>query len=253
MTDILTKLCLVGAAVLFAAWLALWCRGCFVRAADAIARVSRARLAAFLFFVAVATVCAQKPGGTNNPPQGASPPMLMMGEGILQSVSAGDAAHGYRLESESTNETYSYAMPANGMRYENWWRRGAYEDVFRLDLDGMVFPLGTNLCSSLWVYSWGMVGARLADTSNRIAATGVPMSAVPFASQFWSAALPGGARRLTWQDFAIGRDTNELVSAQLELFPSGDFIARSNEVERVYRRVNPDDWDDDGKIGRAHV
>ena len=36
------------------------------------------------------------------------------------------------------------------------------------------------------------------------------------------------------------------VTAQLELFPNGDFIARSNEVERVYRRVNPDDWDDDG-------
>ena len=36
------------------------------------------------------------------------------------------------------------------------------------------------------------------------------------------------------------------VTAQLELFPNGDFIARSNSVERVYRRVNPDDWDDDG-------
>ena len=36
------------------------------------------------------------------------------------------------------------------------------------------------------------------------------------------------------------------ITAQLELFPNGDFIARSNSVERVYRRVNPDDWDDDG-------
>ncbi len=36
------------------------------------------------------------------------------------------------------------------------------------------------------------------------------------------------------------------VNAQLELFPNGDFIARSNDIERVYRRVNPDDWDDDG-------
>ena len=46
-------------------------------------------------------------------------------------------------------------------------------------------------------------------------------------------------------------DSNPLVvhpsvNAQLELFPNGDFIARSNEVERVYRRVNPEDWDDDG-------
>ena len=36
------------------------------------------------------------------------------------------------------------------------------------------------------------------------------------------------------------------INAQLELFPNGDFIARSNDIERVYRRVNPDDRDGDG-------
>ena len=36
------------------------------------------------------------------------------------------------------------------------------------------------------------------------------------------------------------------INAQLELFPNGDFIARSNKVEHVYSRVNPNDWDDDG-------
>ena len=30
------------------------------------------------------------------------------------------------------------------------------------------------------------------------------------------------------------------------LFPNGDFTTRSNDVETVCRRVNPDDWDDDG-------
>ena len=29
-------------------------------------------------------------------------------------------------------------------------------------------------------------------------------------------------------------------------WPNGDFITRSNDVETVFRRVNPDDWDDDG-------
>ena len=80
--------------------------------------------------------------------------------------------HSFRLEAETTNETYSYAMPVNATRYEKWWRRGAYEDVFRLDLDGLHFPLGTNLCGSLWVYTWGMAGARLGDASNRVVATG---------------------------------------------------------------------------------
>jgi hypothetical protein len=30
------------------------------------------------------------------------------------------------------------------------------------------------------------------------------------------------------------------------LFSNGDFMTRSNEVETAYRRVNPDDRDDDG-------
>ncbi|MBR4259587.1 MAG: hypothetical protein IKQ17_11195 [Kiritimatiellae bacterium] len=30
------------------------------------------------------------------------------------------------------------------------------------------------------------------------------------------------------------------------LFSNGDFVTRSNEIETVCRRINPDDWDDDG-------
>ena len=36
------------------------------------------------------------------------------------------------------------------------------------------------------------------------------------------------------------------MNAQIIRRPNGDFITRSNEVETAYRRVNPDDWDDDG-------
>jgi hypothetical protein len=258
MRDLLTDICLVGAAVSFAAYLALRHARRIACVSDWLVRVHRSHLAAFLAFAIVATLCAQKQGGTNAPPNGASPqsmagmptpglvPLNLPGVGGAVSVTSDDVARGFLLESVSTNDSYSYAMPANGTRYGRWWKRGAYEDVFSLDLGEMRFPLGTNLCDSLWVYTWGMAGARLGDASNRIAATGVPMSAVPCASQFWSAALPGGARRLTWQDFALNRDTNTPVSAQLELYPSGDFVARSNLVESVYRRINPDDWDDDG-------
>ena len=257
MTDFMTRLALVGAAVSFASWVFLVNKQRLARVPGFISRIPRSSLSVFLAFAIVATGVAQK-GGTNAPPNGASPPQMMgmlpqglqplnlPGEGGAASVTSDDVARGFLLESVVTNDSYSYSMPTNGTRYARWWKRGGYEDVFRLDLDGMMFPLGTNLCSSLWVYTWGMAGAHLADASNRIAATGVPMSAVPFASQFWSAALPDGARRLTWQDFALNRDTNTPVSAQLDLYPSGDFVARSNLVESVYRRVNPDDWDDDG-------
>ena len=50
---------------------------------------------------------------------------------------------------------------------------------------------------------------------------------------------------ITWEKFREGRRTKNIY-AQIEFFPNGDFITRSNDVERVYRRVNPDDWDDDG-------
>ena len=249
--DLLTGICLVGAAATSVAWVLLINRGRMARAADRIAKTSRSAVAAFLFFAAIATVCAQK-SGTNEPPRSGNAELrienveLRMGNG----VAAGDSTilHSplYILHSVTTNETYSYAMPTNATRYEKWWRRGAYEDVYRLDLGDFRFPLGSYMCDYLWAYTWGMAGARLRDASNRVVATGVPMSAVPCLSQFWSATNTSGTYLLTWQDFALDRDTNELVSAQLELMASGDFIARSNLVERVYRRVNQDDWDDDG-------
>jgi len=221
--------------------------------------------AVFVFFAAIATLSAQK-SGTNSPPRGGNVELRMENVelrnvshlveseqihhspfSILHSqLSIDDVARGYLLECVATNDFYSYAMPANGLRYDKWWKRGGYEDVFRFDLGGMRFPLGTNLCASLWVYTWGMVGVRLADASNRLVATGVPMSAVPGRSQSWSADAAGGAKLLTWENFFLNRDTNTPVSAQLELYPSGNFIARSNNVERLYHRVNPDDWDDDG-------
>ena len=242
MRDVLTWFALVGAAVSFVLYLALRYARQIAGVADALAKVRRSHLAVFLAFALVATLCAQKTG-TNSPPRGASSPRVIEPG---PSVSPEDVARGYLLESVTTNAAYSYAMPANGTRYAKWWLRGAYEDVFRLDLGDFRFPLGTYMCDYLWVYTWGMAGARLRDASNRVVATGVPMSAVPGLSQFWDAPTTNGTHLLTWQDFFLGRDTNTPVSAQLELCPTGDYIARSNEVERVYRRVNPDDWDDDG-------
>ena len=75
MVEFLTRFALAGAAVLFTLWLVLANRGRIARATDALAKVSRARIAAFLVFVAIATVCAQKPGGGVPPSsQGGDPP-----------------------------------------------------------------------------------------------------------------------------------------------------------------------------------
>ena len=51
---------------------------------------------------------------------------------------------------------------------------------------------------------------------------------------------------MTWENVYAGRARTGQYNAQIELCGDGNFITRSNNVERVYRRVNPDDWDGDG-------
>ena len=176
--------------------------------------------------------------------------------------------HYFSLKQVITNDSYSYSMPASAVRYPNWWMRGGYEDVFKLELGDWRFPIGTNLVDYLWVYIWGRVRPRLKAKELEIAAVGSPISAVPQVSEFWYADGTNGSKILTWHNFFVGRiPLSELngshsncltqspqsslssplsVSAQLELFANGDYIARSNNVERYFKRVNPDDWDDDG-------
>ena len=71
MVDIWTRAVLVGAAFLFAAYLALANARRIARASDWLTHVPRPRLAAFLAFAIVAMIHAQK-SGTNAPLRGAS-------------------------------------------------------------------------------------------------------------------------------------------------------------------------------------
>ena len=174
----------------------------FLKAVSGIMSLPRTVQGVLAVFGLVATINARKlRSGTNAPRSGASGELRMENEkwkvknGVV--AAAGDTTilhstlstlHLFLLDSVVTNDSYSYAMPSDGSHYENWSLRGAYEDVFRLDLGEMRFPCGTNLCTSLWVYTWGKVRPQLKNVSNEIVATGVPMSAVPGLSWFWSAA-----------------------------------------------------------------
>ena len=138
------------------------------------------------------------------------------------------------------------------------------------------FPIGGHVVTSLWAHTWGKVRPQLRNASNEIFVIGAPMFARHGQSFLWVAATANGSVLLTWENFFLGNPYEggkvpsgevpggegvglssthrstfppfhfSTVSAQLELRGNGDFIARSNDVERVYRRVNPDDWDDDG-------
>ena len=122
--DLLAGICLAGAAVSFAAYLALRHARRIACVSDWLVRVHRSHLAAFLLFAAIATVCAQKSGNTNGVGQveggtngvqmvGGGLGMMGVGNGGLRmengGVAVGDSTilHSplYILHSVTTNET----------------------------------------------------------------------------------------------------------------------------------------------------
>ena len=176
-----------------------------------------------------------------------------------------DIARGWQRWEVRTNSNVCYMMPEDATLATNWWVRGAYENVKPIDFGSWRFPFGTNEYDSLWAFSWGKARFALGDAETEIVVVGAPMSAVPYRSRLWSAVDTNGARLVTWENFVLGRalkeDVDSLTSgetplplcsplplccAQVELRTTGDFIVRSNEVETVYRRVDPEDWDGDG-------
>jgi hypothetical protein len=150
-------------------------------------------------------------------------------------------------------------MPSNAVHVNNWHIHGARSSFGNNVIDfgsagtprptSWTFPLGTNdaAFSSFWYFVDGRIRPTPKDAAREICAVGVPMSAVPGQSRLWSVA-DDDSRVLTWENFFLGGDTNSPVNAQIRLFANGDFTTRSNNVETVCRRVNPDDWDGDGII-----
>ena len=152
-------------------------------------------------------------------------------------VTEEDLIRGYRLEGIVTNADISYAMPSDAVIHGTWHVRGAYEDVMKVDFGDFRFPLGSRLCESFWVYTWGKVRPQLRDVANEIVAGGFPMSAVPGQSRFWTEDMANGGYLMTWENFFLDRDTNTSANVQIELCGNGDFTTRLNDIEATYRRV----------------
>ena len=162
-------------------------------------------------------------------------------------VSMEDVARGYRLESVVTNDAISYAMTTDGVENVRWSRRGGRETRFALDLGGFWFPYGTGEVHRVDVLSGGTVESLPRPSLAAICAAGEWASLIPGTSRFWWVdAGSCQAKILTWENVFAGRDRTGVYSAQIELREGGDFTTRSNNVECVYRRVPPFDWDDDG-------
>ena len=246
------------------AWL---CRG----VASAMRRpLAVARLAAFVAFSAFCVIRGGAKFLMPSPSTGGTPVVP-----VMQSPTAGgtpvapvvvtpeDIARGHCLESVTTNDAVSYAMPTNGVEYMPWSLGGGYEMHFPLDLgDDFEFPFGTGVVRRLDVLSGGTVeslprqrvdGAYYSLMS--ICAAREYASIVPGVGRFWWVdaagtagleALPYRMKLLTWENVYGERDRTGQYSAQIELWDDGNFTTRSNNVESVYRRVLPFDLDNDG-------
>ena len=164
----------------------------------------------------------------------------------VQTVSEDDIARGYRQESMTTNLEPFAEMPANAVEYTRWSLRGGFAADFALHLGNFVFPVGTNHVSRFDVLSGGAVEPLPRGTSAVIYAAREQASLVPGVSRFWSADTDDGAKVLRWDRVFASRDRTGEYTAEMRFFQNGDFMTRSNEVETAYRRVNPDDRDDDG-------
>ena len=121
----------------------------------------------------------------------------------------------------------------------NWNVRGAWKDSLWLDFENdFVFPWGTNHLSGVEVVSYGQVWATPFDT-NAVASAGAPFEIVRGLTTFTYEFTPSNSYRFVWTDAAINRDTNNLVSAALELFRNGDVSVTTNGIAAHLPRELP--------------
>jgi len=135
---------------------------------------------------------------TNSPPPGMMMPLQPpLPQSVARQITEQEIAQGWRLESVTTNDAVSYAMPEGVSPTFNWHKRGTFGEWSRLDLGDFAFPIGTNgeTVTSFSVFSDGRIRPRPRDVGREICAVGVPMLAMQGASRFWVA--EEAARRTT--------------------------------------------------------
>ena len=190
---------------------------------------------------------------TNNVPQNMNQPQMQHGGAFLTGftgltglplpVTHSHPALSRLRRSLRSGDTFPIANPVQQTfaekKAENWNIRGAWKDSFWLDFEnGWVFPWGTNHLSGVEVVSYGQVWASPFDT-NAVASAGALFEIVRGLTTFGYEFTPSNSYRFVWTDAAINRDTNNLVSAALELFRNGDVSVTTNGVEELLPRPLP--------------
>ena len=176
-----------------------------------------------------------------------SPLPLMVGGGIIQggaaSCRAGDLRNDSFIWRGGTPHLLG-TLPNSGFaewKSSTWNVCGAWKDSFWLPFgDGWVFPHGSNHLSGVEVVSQGMVWPTPFD-KNAIASIGAPVEIVRGLTTFEYEFTTSNSYRFVWTDAAINHDTNNLVTATLELFRDGGVCVTTNGVAAYLPRELPFD------------
>ena len=162
----------------------------------------------------------------------------------VETVTDVDIERGFKLESVVTNAAHSYELTSNAVRNAAWHLAGGHSAFNRCNL-GWSFPMGENTYDHIIAFQEGSVFHNPRDEYPLFKLYDGVLSFVPGYSDFWTL-IDDKRGVFTWHNVMPYDKTNEVVSVQLEIIKNGDFTIRSNELENVYRRINPDDWDNDG-------
>ncbi len=178
------------------------------------------------------------------PPSMNSPLPQMVGGGIIQGGAASCRAGDLRNVSFTWRGGTPHllgTLPNSGFaewKSSAWNVCGAWKDSFWLPFeDGWVFPHGTNHLSCVEVVSYGEVWAT--PFGDAVASLGVPVEIVPGLSAFGYEHTPSNSYRFVWTGAAINRDTNNLVTASIELFRNGGVCVTTNGVASHLPRELP--------------
>ncbi len=171
------------------------------------------------------------------------PQQMMQGGSFLTGFTGLTGLSGELFHGSSSSILVNLVNPVQNSFAErmarNWNVRGAFDDSLWLDFeDGFLFPEGTNHLEGVEVLASGELWRTPFDT-NAVATIGVAVSIVPGLSSFAYELTPSNSYRFVWTDAAVNRDTNNLVSAALELFRNGDVSVTTNGVAALLPRELP--------------
>ena len=182
------------------------------------------RVAVCSFLLVGVLVGGDKTNGVNNLPPQMMSPMAQQGHGFWLTGLLVNGNLANVMNPVQSQTTFAERKTAN------WNIRGAWKDSLWLDFeDDFVFPWGTNHLTGVEVVSFGQVWPTPFDT-NAVATAGALFEIVRGLTTFAYELTSSNSYRFVWTDAAVNRDTNNLMTASVELMRCGDVAVTTNGV-----------------------